>query len=315
MKQFIEDALHQQIEIRAYQDANKLPLVLQGNYNLFILEINGQSCILAEPKEDFGLAILRKQQRRLERLTEQYCVLYLKNLKSYPRDKMLKEGIPFIWENHQIYMPFLGVLLKQNETRALKPCTKVSFLTQKLLLMALYQQWQNVTVTAAAELLKVSKMSITRCFDEIESLELPVLYKRGRTRWLSCCTDQKEMWNLIKVHMRNPLLQEYYLEQDLPGRLLKSGISALAEYSMLGDNEYRTYAITKSQLSEYDLKKKKQVPKGEEPGCVVQELGYIIEYKEGLAIDPLTVCMLMKSEKEDPRVDKALEEMMEEYVW
>ncbi len=313
MKQFIEDALHQQIEIRAYQDANKLPLVLQGNYNLFILEINGQSCILAEPKEDFGLATLRNQQRRLERLTEQYCVLYLKNLKSYPRDKMLKEGIPFIWENHQIYMPFLGVLLKQNETRALKPCTKVSFLTQKLLLMALYQQWQNVTVTAAAELLNVSKMSITRCFDEIESLEILVLYKRGRTRLLSCCTDKKEMWNLIKVHMRNPLLQEYYLEQDLPGRLLKSGISALAEYSMLGDNEYRTYAITKSQLSDYDLKK--QVPKGEKPGCVVQELGYVIEYKEGLAIDPLTVCMLMKSEKEDPRVDKALEEMMEEYVW
>jgi hypothetical protein len=31
----------------------------------------------------------------------------------YSRDKMLEEGIPFIWENKQIYMPFLGILLQK----------------------------------------------------------------------------------------------------------------------------------------------------------------------------------------------------------
>lgn len=315
MKEFIENTLHRQIEIKKYKDAKKLPLVLQGNYILFEIEINGQSFILAEPKEDFGLATLRKQQRRMEQLTERYCVLYFSKLNSYPRDKMLEEGIPFVWEGHQIYMPFLGILLNQNETRVLKPCTKLSFLTQKLLLTALYDQWNDVTVTMAAEYLNVSKMSITRCFDEIESLEIPILHKKGRTRKLKYCLDKKEMWELIKPHMREPLLREFYLEQDLSGTLMKSGISALAEYSMLNDNEYKTYAIAKSQLSEFDLKSKKQIPKGEIPGCVVQELGYVINYKNGMVIDPLTVFMLLEDEKEEPRVDKALEEMLEEYVW
>lgn len=315
MKQFIEDILHQQVEIRTYENANNLPLVLRGNYNLFVLIMNGQSCILAEPIEDLGLATLRKQQRKLEQLTEQYCVLYFKKLQSYPRDRMLEEGIPFIWENHQIYMPFLGILLRKNETRALKPCTKISFLTQKLLLMTLYNQWQNVTVTFAAEKLHVAKMSITRCYDEIESLEIPVLYRKGRTRFLRSCMDKREMWNLIKPYMRNPLIQEFHLEEKLIQGLPKSGISALCEYSMLDDNGYKTHAIIKSQLAEFDIKNKKQVPMGETPGCILQELGYAINYRESGVIDPLTVFMLMEAEREDPRIDKALEEMLEGCVW
>lgn len=315
MKQFIENALHQDVKINTYKAAQKLPLILQGSYNIFVLTINGQSCLLAEPKIELGLATLRKQHRSMEKLTGQFCVLYLKKLNSYPREKMLEEGIPFIWENHQIYMPFLGILLNQNEARVLKPCTKISFLTQKLLLMMLYNQWKNVTVTKAAQLLDVTKTSVTRCYDEIECLEIPVLKKRGRTRILSAYLDKKELWNRIKPYMRNPLLQEFYLEENLSDTLPKSGISALCEYTLLNDNAYRTSAIVKSQLSEFDIKNKKQVPAGENPGSVVQELGYTIDYKDMGIIDPLTVYLLMEKEKEEPRVEKALDEMLEEYVW
>lgn len=315
MKQFLENILHQQVEIKSYCDTNRLPLILKGNYNLFVLTINGQNCIIAEPREELGLATLRRQQRKLEQLTEQYCVLYLRKLTTYPRNKMLEEGIPFIWENHQIYMPFLGLLLSQNETRALKPCVKISFLTQKLLLMMLYNQWEKVTVTMAAEFLDVTKTSITRCFDEIESLEIPVLCKKGRTRVLCGYVDKKKMWDLIKPYMRNPLLQEFYLEEDLTQGLLESGISALCRYSMLEDNAYKTCAIIKSQIKELSMKNRQYIPKNETPGCIIQELGYVINYKDSGAIDPLTVLMLMEAEREEPRIDKALEEMLEDYIW
>lgn len=250
----------------------------------------------------------------MQQLTEQYCVLCFANMKEYPREKMLEEGIPFIWKNHQIYMPFIGILLKQNEARNIRPCTKVSFLTQKMLLTALYDQWKKVTVTEAAIRLGVSKMSVTRCYDEIESLNIPLLHKRGRTRMLSCELDKRATWNAIKKHMRNPLLEEFYLEDNVSKGLLKSGISALAQYSMLEDNKYGTYAITKAQLAECNLNARKQVPFEESSGCVVQKLGYVINYKNEVAVDPLTVLMLVKSERTDPRVEKALEEMLEEFV-
>jgi hypothetical protein len=315
LKEFIEKTLHQKIELERYDKLEQLPLILRTNYDLYDMEINGLHCLLARPKEGTGLVELRKQQKRLETLTGMYCVLYLTWMNQYSRDKMLEEGIPFVLENRQVYMPFLGVLLRPKETRELKPCSGVSFLTQKLLLLALYNRWENVTVTRAAEHLKVSKMSITRCFDEIDSLEVPVLVKKGRIRYISSNGDKKNQWGILKSFMRIPVIQEFYLEEDISANLIKSGISALSEFSMLGDNSYPTCAITKTQMKEYGIRERRQVPKGEVPGCVVQELGYLIPYKDGKVIDPLTTLLIMEHEREEPRVDKALDEMLEEYVW
>jgi hypothetical protein len=167
----------------------------------------------------------------------------------------------------------------------------------------------------AAEQLKVSKMSITRCFDEIESLDVPVLEKNGSIRYISSKGDKKNQWKLLKPFMRKPIIQEFYLQEDISANLIKSGISALSEFSMLGDNSYPTYAITKTQMKEYGMRERKQVPKGEIPRCVVQELGYLIPYKDGKVIDPLTTLLSMESQRKDPRVDKAIDEMLEEYVW
>jgi hypothetical protein len=315
LKAFIEKTLHQNIELVRYDKPEQLPLLLKSKYELYDMEINGQHCLLARPTKDIGLVELRKQQKRLESLTGMYCVLYLTRMNPYSRDKMLEEGIPFVLENSQVYMPFLGVLLSPKETRTLKPCSRVSFLTQKLLLLALYEGWEKVTVTMAAEYLNVSKMSITRCFDEIESLEIPIMENKGRIRYISCKGNKKTQWEVLKAFMRSPVIQEFYLEEDISANFIKSGISALSEFSMLEDNRYPTCAITKAQIKEYGIRERKQVPKGEVPGCIVQELGYLIPYNGGKVIDPLTTSLIMENEREDPRVDKALDEMLEENVW
>lgn len=315
MKQFIEETLHQQVEIHPYEEPLEFPLSYQGSYDFFTLLINGEGCILARPKGELRLTTLRQQQRRMEQLTQKYCVLYLKNLHAYTRNKMLEEGIPFIWENHQIYMPFVGVLLKKNEARALRPCMRISFLTQKLLLMALYDEWKDITVTMAADLLQVTKMSVTRCYDEIESLGIPVIHKKGKSRVFDGGRNRKELWEMIKPHLRNPLLQEFYLEERISTEMKRSGISALCRYSLLSEDTCVTYAITKSQLGEADLRHKRQVPRGEEAGCIIQELGYLIDYKGFGVVDPITVSLLLEKERQDPRIDKALDQMLEEYVW
>lgn len=314
MKNFIESILHQKVEIKKYT-GNQLPLITSGNFRLHELEISGFGCILAEPRENFGLPFLRAQHRQIERITGKRCVLGFERLGAYPRQKMLEAGISFVWVNHQIYMPFLGIALKQNEARDLKECIQISFLTQKMLLMALYENWQDVTVTMAANMLNVSKMSISRCYDEIESLGIPVLKRRGRVRVINSCGNKNEMWNEIKPYMRSPLIKEYVLCENIDCSLPKSGISALCEYSLLNDNSYNTYGILKKQLSEYKIKSLQLVSKGAIPGCVVQELGYVIPYKDGSVIDPLTVFMLMEKGMDDPRIEGELEAMLEEYVW
>ncbi|HJD27150.1 MAG TPA: helix-turn-helix domain-containing protein [Candidatus Blautia intestinipullorum] len=314
MKDFIEKTLHQKVEIIPYKEIKKFPLVLRTNYQFYRMKIMDQICILAKPEENFGMAALRRQQRQIEHLAGVYCVLYLNNMNYYSRDKMLEEGIPFVWENHQVYIPFLGLLLKQNEARVIKPCLKISFLTQKFLLIALYEEWDDLTVTVVAEQIKVSKMSVTRVFDEIESLGIPVLAKRGRSRRYIKIGSKKEIWGTIRPFLRTPLVREYYLERNLSNISIKSGMSGLAELSMLEDNSYPTYAITKYEIREKGIDQERQIPRDEIPGCVVQEIGYCIPFYNGNIIDPLSIYLLLK-DVDDPRVETALEKMLEEYVW
>lgn len=316
MKEYIEAILHQNIQLIPYEEQHKLPLAYRNAYHLNRVIINGQEALLAAPIEKIPLAALRKQHRQMAVYTGLPCVLYLKEMNYYSRDAMLEEGIPFVWEGHQIYLPYIGALLEDQKRPALRSCTRISYLTQKLLLMALYEGWQRITVTKAAELLGVSKMSVTRCFDELEAMDIPYLMVRSRARSITADADKKAMWEKLKPILRNPIITTYALKEKPDIQLPIAGTMALAHYSMLDEDNRPTYAVTKKNLSDIDLSADRQTPAGEIPGCTIQEMGYQISFEDGSAVDPLTIVLGMGEEElSDPRVGMAIDEMLEKHVW
>lgn len=316
MREYLEQVMHQNITERPYDSLEKLPLGCRNAFDLTIIEIQKQDILLATPIDTMNLTELRKKRIQLERYTGYQCVFYLKKANWYSIPKMVEEGIPFIWENHQIYLPFMGLLLKKNEQRKPKNCFIISFLTQKMLLKALYENWKDISAVRAAEKLEVSRMSVTRCFDEIEALGMTFLETKGRSRRFFALDDKKEMWEEMRPFLRNPVIREFRLEKKPVADMLLSGISALSQYSMLGEDSYVTYAVGKDQVGKLGLKSIREVPVNEEPGCVVQEVGYILPFENGTAVDPLSLTlMLSDDELEDPRVESCMKEMMEELVW
>ena len=315
MKEYLEQVLHQEIQLKEFRDIKKLPLIYQKQYRYYLAHIINQEFLVAEPTEDIHLSSLRKQHRQLEMSTGMQCVLYLHKMNYYARDTLIRDGISFIWEGHQIYLPFLGMVLSGEKGRTLPTIPRISFLTQKLLLTALYDRWDNVSVTKAAELLAVTKTSITRCFDELESMSFPYLTVSFRSRKLSGDTDKKAMWNAMESIIRDPLIARYELEEVCREDYPLGGMSALAHYSMLGDNAYPTMAVTKNVITDV-LKTYRRKVAGAETKCIIEEVGYQILWPSGRAIDPLTVSLLIPDkEKNDPRVAQAVEEMLEKYVW
>ena len=137
MKEYLEQCLRRKVEMIEFEKNKSLPLIYSGLYYLYSVKMDGIQWIMAEPKEKIGLASMRKHQRQLEKLTGMNCALYLKNLNSYSKDVMLNEGIPFVVEGKQIYLPFTGVLLAGETDRTLPPISQISYLTQRILLMAL----------------------------------------------------------------------------------------------------------------------------------------------------------------------------------
>lgn len=316
MKEYLEQVIHQNIDEKQYENINNLPLGCRNVFDLSVMKMGQIEFLLASPLEDMNLTELRKMRMRLESYTGYLCAFYLKKVNWYAAPKMVEEGIPFVWENRQVYLPFVGMLLNTDAARIPKSCSVISFLTQKLLLKALYENWQDVSAVQAAELLNVSKMSITRCYDEIEALGMSFVRSQKRSRRFFAMDNKKEMWAMMLPFMRSPIIRIFKPESMPKAEMILSGTSALAKYSMLGEDSCITYAISKDQIVSSGVKEIREVPYDEEPYCYVQEVGYILPFGDGKAVDPLSLTLMLTDEDlADPRVDSCIKEMLEEYVW
>jgi ligand-binding sensor protein len=313
----IEQLLHTSAEVRNYSAYNNLPLYLKAAYDVSILRVAGVDCLLVKPKETAKLVSIRKHRQQLAKIAGLECVLHFDKISLYIKQKLIEEGIPFIIENKEVYMPFLGVVLCNKKERILPKLKNISFNTQWLLLTALYDNWRTVNVTEAARKLDVSKMTVSRCFDQIQAAEIPLICQTHRERLFSWEGNSKGLCDLIMPYLRNPVFKEYRLDEYLSGKhFLFGGMSALSRYSILNDNEFLTYAITKRQCKSLDLESLKQVPENEQPLLLLQVLHYEVQFPNKIAIDPVSAYLsLDEHDKQDPRIKIAFSRILEEYIY
>lgn len=316
MKDFLEKTLRQNISMEESDFLDdKLPLAFKGRYVIYKMKTNNLSWMAIKPKNDVGLVTLRKDRNRVESVAELNCAIFLDNSTFYIKEKLVEEGIPFVVYGKQVYLPFIGFLLTNDNKRDLMPVHMISFLTQKLIFIAIYDKWSNVTVSEAAKKLDVSKMSISRCFDEIEYLNINILTMKKKSRAITIPDDIKNLWDDIKDKMRNPVIERYLFSKDV-NLETKAGISALSGYSLLNDNIYPTYAITKNDVAKTGINNMQQARQKEEIGCVVLKLGYFIDFKNSKTQDPLSVVLsLTETEMQDERINISVNDMLKNYVW
>ena len=316
MKEFLEKILRQNVIMMENKDVyKKLPLAYRGRYNIFTVEMNGVLWMAIHPKEDVGLVMLRRDRAGVEKMTGLNCAIFLDRTTFYIKEKLMEEGIPFVIDGKQVFLPFIGYLLSKENERELPPVHLISFLTQKMLLIAIYERWNEVRVSGAAKRLEVSTKSASRCFDELEYLNVNVLGMKGKSRVINIPDDREQLWQQIESVLRNPVIRRFILRKDMKLEK-KAGISALCEYSLLSDNAYPTYAVTKKELKASGVKEEKQASELEEIGCVVLEVGYFTDFLGKGLQDPLSVVLsLTEEEQEEERVDISINEMLEEYVW
>lgn len=132
MKSFLEKTLRQNVIIEETEYLNeKLPLAFRGRYTFYKVETNGLPWIAIQPKADVGLAALRKDWIKIEKVAGLNCAIFFDSTSFYIKEKLLEEGIPFVLKDKQVYLPFIGYLLSNENERKISPVHLISFLYKK----------------------------------------------------------------------------------------------------------------------------------------------------------------------------------------
>lgn len=164
----------------------------------------------------------------------------------------MKANIPFLALPEQVYIPFLGILFsnKFRERKQVK-ADKMMPITQQVFLYLLYNKAKgSIMKGIVVDALGITRMSVTRASEQLIQMRLIRQEKIGREVYISCINEVRNLYELAKPFLINPIQKELYVNMviDFPN-LLKSGETALGERTMLNLPKVSEYAIYKSSES------------------------------------------------------------------
>lgn len=326
---YLHHALGVQPVRRSWKGAGKLPYFLQDAFELHELTLWDRSLLLAINRQTHTpkIAILRSHLEKLKTLTDRPVIYVTDALASYERKRLIEQKIPFIVPGNQLYLPDLGIDLREyfrQPSRA--PAQVLSPATQAVLIKALLERstetaWQPAAVASG---LGYTAMTLSRVVRELTRAGIATLARRGTALWLRMDQPPAATWELARPLLRSPVKRQVWvLASEVSGKkqLPLAGPSALAVYSSLADPALPVYAMNGAQLRALGTKAPAELPEPLPDSCLLQVWTYAPilspdakSAKNKKAVDPLSLSLSFP-ETSDDRIGLALEELKEHFPW
>lgn len=319
MKKYLAEIFGARVEIENWNGKNKLPLFLRNKREYFVLSLeNVQSVLMKNNSDNFNVAVFKKEMQEIEKYAEMSVILWLDAVSTYQRNALIKNRIPFIVPNSQIYVPELGMSLKEFCAGKREKVEKLSASTQFLLLYFIYQKKQaERSQSDLAEYLNMSAMNVSRAVQELQELGLLETRKEGTSKIIKAVATGKELYQLSSVYLQSPVQKRIYVSlRNFDMNLPIAGETALAKKSLLNYPKCKVFAMDKKLL--------KNIPKEAivEPKLMTGTDYVEIElWKYDPSVyafdDVVDIVSLVQSLKnvENERIEIQVEEIMEEYKW
>lgn len=310
---------------------DRLPMYIHETFRLYRTYIFNTEIILAELKNDDELSIQQteKQVQQIKKLLHQKVVIVLENVQAFNRKRLIEKGINFIVPGKQLYMPDLLIDLRENfvhpKTRQKNETLLPS--AQFLLIYHIihrYQKWklEEHPFKEIAHKLGYTPMAITNAIDNLKYHEL-IDVKGEKEKFIRFRNERNELWNIAYQQnlLVNPVIKTVYVDEKPKDHfLLQSNASALPEYTDLNPSRQEYFAIEKTVF--YGLQKSNALAKlNENEGRYALEvwkynpLTLVDELQNDRAVvDPLSLYLSVK-DSIDERIEMALEQILEKFIW
>lgn len=327
---YVEDILQVDIEPTelSKQEVGNLPLYISEMYRLYLTKLFNIEFILVEYRdiENFSIFQLDKHFPLTKESLNKRIVLLAENLSSLNRKKMIAKGINFIIPGKQMFLP--DFLIDINDSiRNPKPKKKTEKLLPSAQFILLYfiLHWTDKNIleqssfTQLAAKTGYTKMAITNATESLVNFKLCIV-GGTKEKYIQITKPRNELWQSALPYFEDPVLKKIFVD-EIPETvvLLNSNESALPEFSDINPCQQNYYAIVKDEFY-YLLKNGQLKNPNEHEGQHCLELWkynpqiLASGISERNNVDPLSLYLSLKG-NHDERVESALEQIMERYVW
>lgn len=310
------------VRIRPWEDAQRLPFYLHDAYGFAEVVLFDRLCVLviADRPVDIDANIRRHLEVVAKHATQEVLPVYVTMaLASYERRRLIVQRVPFIVPGNQMFLPPLGVDLREyfrerldNTSNALSPAT------QALLFTALLRPWENeVHPERLNERLGYTPMTVSRAARELQAAGLAKIFTVGREKWLRFDGGPGDIWQRAKTWLRSPVRRSVWTAHanDLIEDAPLTGLSALAAQSALVDPAHPEHAIS-SERWKRAQRKDLMVLRAPEPGAILWQIWRYdpIHLADQGLVDPLSLIVSLRDDT-DERVQQAITQMEARLPW
>ena len=319
-KRYLKETLDIDARPKQWLGTGNLPIFLRNMYVFFEVRILGMPCLVMATKDktEQTPATIQKHMLQVRKKWQDEVIYVQQKVTAYNRKRLIQHKIPFVVPLNQMYLPFLGIDLREHFKNIRETEANFSPSTQVVVLYYLSQNEQlRLTPKRLANGLGYSIMTMTRALDELDGAGLGTIAMEGRERVLRFNQDKRQVWETALERLRSPVKKRVWAKIFSSKPVgVKAGLSALAHYSNLAEPVNPVLAMDGKQWKTVQTKNGAKILDIAEPNASELEVwSYSPKLFANKGVVDRFSLFLSTKEDNDERVQTALESMMEQLEW
>ena len=231
-----------------------VPLFLRERFEFREVELFGRRIVLAvekAPPDELSAAEYGRTAMALKRGLERDVALVMAKLPSYLRNRLVREGVPFVVPGAQMFLPMLMVDLRERFSRAASRIqNKLSPVSQLVVIhQILRKQDSHIPLVELGSRLKYSAQAMSVAQYQLQCAKLCEVRRIGKMIFLEFPLQGKSLWQMAEPSMVSPVRKTQWVRWGQPrARAVAAGTTALSRLSMLAEDRDPTYAMRDRDL-------------------------------------------------------------------
>ena len=317
---YLEGVLGARVEL-ALDEQLRLPAYLRRLYGLWRGDVLGESVL-------FACGRRRDRQQTPKRMVTEArtlqsaagtvpVVMVLRRVDSSVRRRLIQHRIPFVVPGLQLFLPPLGVDLREHVQRVTHVPEWLGWPTQVTLIRhVLRRDVEGRPLQDVAADLGYSKMTLTNVQQSLVAVGVAELERQGRTRALRFLESPRATWDAAAPRLRSPVWKRWFVDvAGGHGGGLVAGLTALSRLTDIADTGAPTMALSRDAASAAVHEGALTEVEEDECDALVQVWKYDPRVlAESECVDPLSLHLSVRDDPE-PRMQQAAERVLGTIEW